>query len=97
MAVDNNKIYIAGPITNNPNFKKQFDRVERELTRLGYIVLNPSILPKGLTQEEYMRICIPMLNVCDTIYMLKGWEESVEANIEHALAKQANKVIMYEE
>lgn len=91
------KIYIAGPISNNPEYKKHFDRVERELNRLDYIVLNPSILPKGLTQEEYMRICIPMLNIADSVYMLKGWEDSVGARIEHALAKQANKTIWYED
>ena len=58
--------------------------------------LNPSVLPAGLTQEEYMKICIQMLHICDTIYMLEGWEKSVGAKIEHSLAVQAGKPIIYE-
>lgn len=91
-----NKIYIAGRITGYENYKEHFNRVEAELLEKGNVVLNPAILPKGLTDEEYMRICIPMLNISDTIYMLKGWESSTGAKIEHSLAVQANKNIIYE-
>lgn len=93
----NNIVYIAGPITKNPNYKEDFNNKEKELQEKGYIVLNPSVLPIGLKQEDYMKICIPMLNIADTIYMLKNWKDSVGANIENALAKQAQKTILYEE
>ena len=66
------------------------------MKELGHTVLNPAILPEGLSQEEYMRICIPMLNIADSIYMLTGWEKSVGAKIEHSLACQADKKIYYE-
>lgn len=92
----NEKVYIAGRISGYEEFKEHFARVEEELTSLGHTVLNPAVLPKGLTQEEYMRICIPMLNICDSVYMLKGWENSVGAKIEHSLSNQANKTIYYE-
>ena len=90
------KIYIAGRISNYPKFKSHFRRAEEKLQKEGYITLNPAILPAGLEQEEYMRICIPMLNICSHVYMLEGWESSVGATIEHSLAKQAGKVIIYE-
>ena len=90
------KIYIAGPITGIEDYKGKFEEAEERLGKLGGIVLNPAVLPAGLTQEEYMRICIPMLNICDTIYMLSGWEKSVGAKIEHSLAVQAGKTIIYE-
>ena len=89
------KTYIAGPITGIENYKKNFEKVEKTLKEQNCIVLNPAVLPRGLTQEEYMRICIPMLNICDTIYMLEGWEKSVGAKIEHSLAVQAGKPIIY--
>ena len=89
------KTYIAGPITGVEDYKEKFKEAEEYLKEEGCIVLNPSILPLGLTQEEYMRICIPMLNICDAIYMLVGWERSVGAKIEHSLAVQANKIIIY--
>jgi hypothetical protein len=68
------KIYISGQITNNPNFKEDFEEVESCLINEGCIVLNPSNLPKGLTQKEYMNICISMVNCCDSIYMMASWQ-----------------------
>ena len=96
MKKGNEKIYIAGRISGYEEYKEHFAKVEEELQSLGHTVLNPAILPKGLTQEEYMMICIPMLNICDSICMLKGWESSVGAKIEHSLASQASKTIYYE-
>ncbi|PSM52773.1 DUF4406 domain-containing protein [Campylobacter blaseri] len=93
----NDRIYIAGAISNNPHFKEEFALAQRYLLNKGYVVLNPAILPKGLSQEEYMRICIPMLNIADTVYFLKGWKKSTGAKIEHALALQAGKRVLYQE
>ena len=92
------KVYIAGPISNNPEFKNQF-KVAQIILELNdnNIVFNPSTLPAGLSQQEYMSICIPMLYCCDTIYLLKGWENSVGANIEKQLAEQAGMTVMYQE
>lgn len=90
------KIYIAGRISGYEGYKEHFTKVEKALKNEGFVVLNPSILPGGLTQEEYMRICIPMLNICKGIYMLEGWETSVGAKIEHSLAVQAGKEVFYE-
>lgn len=87
---------MAGRISNYPEFKVHFEREVEELKMDGHIVLNPAILPSGLTQQEYMSICIPMLHACDAIHMLKGWEESVGANIEYDLAIQAEKKIFFE-
>ena len=94
--MNDKKIYIAGRITGYPEFKKHFGEAEKWLKGLGYIVLNPATLPAGLTQEEYMRICVPMLQICKEVYMLDGWEKSVGATIEHKLAVQANKKIRIE-
>ncbi len=91
------KVYIAGRITGYDNYKEHFKKAQNRLEADGHVVLNPAELPKGLSQEEYMRICISMLYVCDCIYMLTGWEQSLGASIEYNLAKQANKLIIEEE
>lgn len=91
------KVYIAGRISGYEGYKEHFKREQLKLEADGHVVLNPAELPKGLNQEEYMRICISMLYVCDCIYMLAGWEFSVGATIEHGLANQANKLVVYEE
>lgn len=96
MKIENKKVYIAGRISGYEDYQEHFCRAEKYLLRLGNTVLNPAALPNGLTQEEYMRICIPMLNISEVIYMLKGWQTSMGANIEYQLAKQANKKIYFE-
>lgn len=44
-------------------------------------------MPKDATHEEYMRMSFELLNICDAIYMLEGWENSKGANQEYGFAK----------
>ena len=90
------KVYIAGSITGNDNYQAEFAHAEKVLAEAGNIVLNPAILPKGFTQEEYMSVCIPMLSICDAIYLLRGWEPSIGANIEKLHAEHIGKIIIFE-
>jgi hypothetical protein len=91
------KIYIAGPMTGLPKFNKPaFNQKATELNNMGFIVLNPAVLPDEMTWEEYMMICIPMLSVADSVYMLNGWERSKGASIEHSEALSSGKEIFYE-
>ena len=39
------KIYIAGPITNNPGYEKQFAEAEEKLLSQGHLVINPAKNP----------------------------------------------------
>ena len=96
------KIYISGSITNNPNYKEDFERAEDYLQREypSADIINPalvnSFLPKSTTYEERMKMCFCMLDMCDSIYMLKGWEKSCGANREYGYALAKDMVIMYE-
>ena len=83
------KVYVAGPMTGLPNFNRDnFFRVADEIKLEGHVVLNPAILPDGLTQKEYMSICIPMAAMCDAIYLLEGWKNSPGARAEVAMAEK---------
>lgn len=96
------KIYISGAITNNPNYKEDFERAEDYLQReyQSADIINPalvnSFLPKSTTYEEYMKMSLCMVDMCDAIYMLHGWSKSCGANREYGYALAKNKVIMYE-
>ena len=96
------KIYISGAITNNQNYKEDFERAEDYLQREypSADVINPalvnSFLPKSTTHEEYMRMSFCMLDMCDSIYMIKGWEKSCGANREYGYALAKGMIIMYE-
>ena len=96
------KIYISGAITNNPNYKEDFERAEDYLQREypSAEIINPalinSFLPKSTTYEAYMKMSFCMLDMCDGIYMLKGWEKSCGANREYGYAMAKDMIIMHE-
>ena len=101
------KIYIAGPMRGHDNFNRaSFNRAERRLVSKGiYDVINPVNydLEAGVTKENYkekLRECLARdcQNVCEcsAIYMLLGWEYSLGARAEHALAAALGISIMYE-
>ena len=85
------KIYIAGRITGNANYREEFDRAEREIRAVGDIPLNPAVLPDGLSPADYMRICTAMLDSADAIALLPSWACSRGARIEMELACYTDK------
>ena len=100
-------IYISGKITGNPNYYKDFDNAEKYLNKLisknkiPYTsVINPakvnSTLPADFAWEDYMEVCYKLLELCDSIYMLHGWEESKGANRELVWAKNLGLEVKYE-
>ncbi len=89
------KIYLAGMITGNENYKKEFKRYEEYLVNKGCIVLNPSILPGGMSNNEYMKICLSMIDCADCVAMMPNWESSNGAVLEHSYCKYTKKSIHY--
>lgn len=90
------KVYIAGPMTDLPNFNRDaFNKVAASLISDGHIPLNPAILPDGLEQKEYMMISGSMLYCADTIALLPGWEKSKGAVAEYGLALKLGIEILF--
>lgn len=93
------RIYISGPMTGVENCKEGFAKAEQELQEQGHCVVNPAlvdfILPEG-SYEEYMQVDMFLLNMCDAIYMIKGWEKSCGANREYGYALAKGMEIMFE-
>lgn len=82
-------VYIAGPITGHENGNREaFFGAEQLLKQQGHIVLNPHCLPAGLTEFQYMDICLAMLRSADAIYLLDDWQNSSGATVEFELAKK---------
>lgn len=89
------KVFISGKMTGEPNYNREkFFEVEEELKQEDlFIVLNPAVLPDGLKHEEYMSICYAMIDVCDMVVMLSGWEHSKGAMMERGYAIANNKAV----
>ena len=85
------KVYIAGKITDNENYKAQFESAARQIEALGNIVLNPAVLPEGMTPKDYMRICFAMIDVADVCAFLPDWGESRSARLERAYCEYIGK------
>lgn len=83
------KVYISGPITNNPDYMDDFQDAEDLLLKEGHVPVNPTkISPYDVnkTWEDYMRDDIKALMDCDAIYHLQNWDHSLGAQLEHELA-----------
>lgn len=79
-------VYIAGPVTNDPDYKWKFARAQSKLERRGYKVVNPvslaAALPDTFTWKQIMEVCLAALSQVDEAYFLEGWEASTGATIE---------------
>lgn len=98
-----NVIYISGKITDETREKelanlKRFDEKEAELIELGWDVFNPGKLEcKGWVWEQYLaRDLLVIFKNNPVLYMMKGWEESRGARLEHQVGLLLNLNIVYE-
>ncbi len=89
-----NKVYLSGPITNNPNYEADFAKAEEKLKALGYSVRNPLSVEKKLqsvyrepSYEDYLKEDLHLLLDCDGIYFLEGAEDSKGCKVEAFVAE----------
>ena len=86
------KIYIAGKITGDPNYKDKFANMEAEILKIpGTAVINPAALPTGLEPADYARICFAMIDSSDISVFAPDYKESSGALLEMQYCKYTGK------
>jgi len=84
-------IYIAGKITGDPDYRDKFAAAAAELERAGHIVINPAVLPAGLTDAAYMHITLAMIDAADLVALLPDWQYSPGARLERVYCLYTGK------
>ena len=97
------RIYISGPITGTTDYMERFAAAECELWYKGWDdIVNPAEilsvqLPEGSSWETYMGESLKLLCECDAIYMMRGWEGSRGARLEHVVAEALELRVLEQE
>jgi hypothetical protein len=92
-------IFISGKITGDENYKKKFWDMKRELQKRfeEWCVISPTDIDlANMEYEECLDITKKIIEHCDMISMLKDWEDSHGAIIEHNYAMKLHKNIVYQ-
>ena len=84
-------VYLAGPITGVPDYQSRFRVIETALALKGYTVLNPAKLPEGLTNKQYMHVCLALIDCADVVLFLDGSQDSKGAMCEFTYCRCIGK------
>lgn len=80
-------IYISGPMTGIKDFNApEFEKAYMKLQAHDFFPVVPVPFCEGKEYTEYLRDDLKQLLDCDGIYMLKGWQDSKGAKLEHMVA-----------
>lgn len=92
-------LYISGPMSGIPESNyPAFNAAAQELRERGYDVVNPAeiVADSGTAWEDFMRADIAALLNCDTVYVLKGYENSRGAKLELTIAQALGMAVIYQ-
>lgn len=85
------RIYISGPISGVDNFRYRFANAQMWLEEKykPEFCINPAANNEAIESVDYERIMgvsLALVEVCDTIYLLRGWERSLGCRQEYGYA-----------
>lgn len=93
------KLYVAGRIADESDYRVKFAQACTEVTLLDHIAVSPCEIHEGCNHSEWAEWMICDLHTlldCDGVYALRDWQSSKGATIEVQLAMRLNKTIIYQ-
>lgn len=106
------KIYISGAVTGVTDYVGKFYNktfhLNEKNNQYGLYFINPVEMNgqfdkigiyhnEPLSYDDFMKLCYTELELCDGIYLMNGWRDSIGANRELGFAKGQKKKIFLEE
>ena len=94
------RVYISGKIRGTDDYLERFANAEIRLKASGLDAINPTKLSAAfptLSDEEYIKVDLALLETCTMVYALRGWETSAGARMEIQRAKEAGIAVFYED
>lgn len=94
------RIYISGQIEGTEDFMARFSAVEEKLAAEGWLPINPTrlfgVFGDTFSREDYLKFDLELIGMCNTVYLLNGWQDSKGANREYGYAVGTGKTILFE-
>ena len=106
------KIYVSGAVTGIKDYRYIFSNktwyLNQTNNKYGLYFINPVAMNSQfdrrdinnnefLNYDDFMKLCYTELELCDGIYLMRGWRDSMGANRELGFAKGQKKMIFLEE
>lgn len=95
------KIYISLPITGKEKeAREKADKVKTMLSKMGWEVINPFEIYVGASASYGQHLgadVTALIDHADAIFLCKGWENSPGCRIEHFVAQEMKKKVIFEE
>ena len=100
------RIYISGPISKRPNDAlERFAAAKKDIIdtygpEFEFIdpldVGNAASINASLTQEDFMKLSFTLMEFCDSIYFMDGWQDSIGCKQEYIYAQNRHMTILRE-
>ena len=98
------RIYISGPISKRPNDAlERFAAAKKDIIdtygpEVEFIdpldIGNATSNNANLTQDEFMKISYTLMELCDSIYFMDGWQDSIGCKQEYIYAQNRHMTII---